>query len=266
MSGFSALQTELEHVISKSAFTAPIAQTACRPSSPPAPIRGVLWDNDGVLVDTERLFYQANRELFEQHGVDLSERDFFNWYLADNCGAWHLLAQRGMDTALFAAMRDERNRRYSELLLEAAVEPIAGVTALLSALAPHLRMGVVTSSTGHHFGLIHESLDLLRHFRFVLTAESYVNSKPSPEPYLLGLERLGLRAGECVVVEDSPRGLQAASAAGMRCIVLRNALTRHYDFPGAYRIVDNIAALHAELASLAGLSGAPGIDASPSVR
>jgi hypothetical protein len=52
----------------------------------------------------------------------------------------------------------------------------------------------------------------------------------------------------------------------MRCIVLRNALTRHYDFPGAYRIVDNIAALHAELASLAGLSGAPGMDASPSVR
>jgi HAD superfamily hydrolase (TIGR01509 family) len=261
MSGFSALQTELQHVISKSVFPAPIAQTASQPCSLPAPIRGVLWDNDGVLVDTERLFYQANRELFQPHGVVLSERDFFNWYLADNCGAWHLLRQRGMDATLFPAMREERNRRYSELLLDAAVAPIAGVTALLSALAPHLRMGVVTSSTGHHFGLIHESLDLLRHFRFVLTAECYVNSKPSPEPYLLGLERLGLRAEECVVVEDSPRGLQAASAAGMRCIVLRNVLTRHYDFPGAWRIVDNMAALHAELASLAGLSGPSGLDA-----
>ena len=248
-------------MISKSVIPAPIAQTAGQPCSRPVPIRGVLWDNDGVLVDTERLFYQANRELFQQHGVDLSERDFFNWYLADNCGAWHLLAQRGMDTGLFAAMREERNRRYSELLLDAAVAPIAGVTALLSALAPRLRMGVVTSSTGHHFGLIHERLDLLRHFRFVLTAECYVNSKPSPEPYLLGLERLGLRPEECVVVEDSPRGLQAASAAGMRCIVLRNALTRHYDFPGAWRIVDNMAALHAELASLAGLSGPSGMGA-----
>jgi beta-phosphoglucomutase-like phosphatase (HAD superfamily) len=59
-------------------------------------IEGILWDNDGVLVDTERLFYQSNRELFLPFGVDLSELDFFNWYLADNCGAWHLLAHLGI--------------------------------------------------------------------------------------------------------------------------------------------------------------------------
>jgi beta-phosphoglucomutase-like phosphatase (HAD superfamily) len=112
-------------------------------------------------------------------------------------------------------------------------------------------MGVVTSSMGSHFELIHSRLDLLRHFRFVLTAEHYANSKPSPEPYLLGLQKLGLAPEQCVVVEDSPRGLQAATAAGLRCIVLRNALTRHYDFPGAWRIADDVDALHAELAALA---------------
>ena len=47
-------------------------------------LAGVLWDNDGVLVDTERLFYQANRELFEGLGVALTERQFFDWYLADH--------------------------------------------------------------------------------------------------------------------------------------------------------------------------------------
>jgi beta-phosphoglucomutase-like phosphatase (HAD superfamily) len=67
---------------------------------------------------------------------------------------------------------------------------------------------------------------------------------------LLGLERLGLDAAQCVVVEDSPRGLQAASAAGLRCIVLRNALTRHYDFPGALRVVDDMAQLRAVLEEL----------------
>lgn len=214
-------------------------------------LEGILWDNDGVLVDTERLFYQSNRELFLPFGIDLSELDFFNWYLADNCGAWHLLEHLGMSGERIAELREGRNRRYAELLLDAAVAPMDGVAELLSALSPRLAMGVVTSSMGSHFELIHSRLDLLRHFRFVLTAEHYANSKPSPEPYLLGLQKLGLAPGQCVVVEDSPRGLQAATAAGLRCIVLRNALTRHYDFPGAWRIADDVDALHAELAALA---------------
>ncbi|MES2257189.1 MAG: HAD family phosphatase [Pseudomonadota bacterium] len=213
-------------------------------------IEGILWDNDGVLVDTERLFYEANRLVFEPHGIALTELDFFNWYLADNCGAWHLLEQRGMPEPQITALRAERNRLYSVLLLETEIVPVPGVTQVLEALAARLPMGVVTSSIGNHFDIIHGRLDLLRHFRFVLTAESYVNSKPSPEPYLLGLERLGLGADRCVVIEDSPRGLQAATAAGIRCIVLRNALTRHYDFPGAWKIVDGMDELYAELSAL----------------
>jgi beta-phosphoglucomutase-like phosphatase (HAD superfamily) len=88
------------------------------------------------------------------------------------------------------------------------------------------------------------------HFEFVLTHESYASSKPSPEPYLLGLERLQLNAADCLVVEDSPRGLQAATAAGIRCIILRNALTRGHDFPGAYRVVDTMPQLLDEIEQL----------------
>ncbi|MBJ7310898.1 HAD family hydrolase [Rugamonas sp. CCM 8940] len=215
-----------------------------------AGLAGVLWDNDGVLVDTERLFYESNRELFAHHRIALSERQFFDWYLVDNCGAWHLLEARGITAAQIAALRDGRNRKYSERLAAEHIPAIAGVAELLAALAPRLRMGVVTSSHAEHFDIIHRRLSLLQHFEFVLTQECYVNSKPSPEPYLLGLERLGLAAAQCVVVEDSPRGLQAARAAGLRCIILRNALTRHYDFPGALRVVDDMAQLRAALEEL----------------
>lgn len=213
-------------------------------------LAGILWDNDGVLVDTEHLFFQANREQFARFGIDLTERGFFDWYLADNCGAWHLLTEQGLDEAAVTAVRADRNLRYGQLLLETPIPPIAGVDAMLADLAERLPMGVVTSSPGEHFDIIHHRLGLRRHFRFVLTAETYVNSKPSPEPYLLGLQHLALPAARCVVVEDSPRGLQAALAAGLRCIILRSALTRHYDFPGAWRIVDSIAQLHAVLLEL----------------
>jgi HAD superfamily hydrolase (TIGR01509 family) len=212
-------------------------------------LQAILWDNDGVLVDTERLFYEANRDLFAPHGVALSEQHFFDWYLADNCGAWHLMSPAPAPEQI-EAWRAERDRRYALRLASEEIPAVDGVAAVLAALAPRLRMGVVTSTNREHFGIVHGRLDLQRHFEFVLTHECYVHSKPSPEPYLLGLERLGLDAADCLVVEDSPRGLRAAIAAGIRCIVLRHPLTRHYDFPGAWRVVDDMAGLQAEIDAL----------------
>ncbi len=212
-------------------------------------LQAILWDNDGVLVDTERLFYEANRELFAPLGVTLSEQHFFDYYLADNCGAWHLLEPQ-LSIEQIEVERSERNRKYALRLASEQIPAIAGVAEVLASLAPRLRMGVVTSSNRDHFHIIHGRLDLLRHFEFVLTHECYVHSKPSPEPYLLGLQRLGLGPEQCVVVEDSPRGLQAATAAGMRCLILRNHLTRHYAFPGAYRVVDSMPQLQAEIEAL----------------
>jgi len=128
-------------------------------------ITGILWDNDGVLVDTERLFFEANRELFRGHGIELSEQDFFNWYLADNCGAWHLLERRGATRADIASHRVQRNQLYAKRLTAETVPAVDGVEALLADLSPRLPMGVVTSATAEHFGIIHGRLGLLRHFR-----------------------------------------------------------------------------------------------------
>jgi len=209
-------------------------------------LQAILWDNDGVLVDTERLFYEANRDLFRPLGLELTEQHFFDWYLADNRGAWHLL-EPALSAARMEERRAHRNRVYALRLASEHIPAIAGVAEVLASLAPRVRMGVVTSSIRDHFDIIHGRLPLRRHFEFVLTHESYANSKPAPDPYLLGLERLGVAAADALVVEDSPRGLRAAMAAGIRCVILRNALTRGYDFPGAYRVVDTMAELLAEI-------------------
>ena len=209
-------------------------------------LRAILWDNDGVLVDTEQLFYEANRDLFRPLGLELSQRHFFDWYLADNCGAWHLL-EPALTEAQIDEQRSGRNVRYAARLASEHIPAIDGVAEVLASLSPRVRMGVVTSANRDHFDIIHNRLDLVRHFEFVLTHESYTHSKPSPEPYLLGLERLGVHAADALVVEDSPRGLQAATSAGIRCIVLRNALTRSHDFPGAWRVVDTMPQLLAEI-------------------
>ena len=207
-------------------------------------LKAILWDNDGVLVDTEALFYQANRELFAEHDIALTHQHFFDWFLMENLGAWHLLQARGMDDLQITTLRDQRNQRYASLLAERQSHVIVGIADILHYAAQHTRMGVVTSSRRDHFQQIHHTSNLLHHFEFIITEGDYRHSKPAADPYLAGLARLGLPADECIVVEDSPRGLRSAQAAGLPCVVIRNAFCKHYDFPGAYRVLDN----HDELA------------------
>jgi HAD superfamily hydrolase (TIGR01509 family) len=83
-------------------------------------------------------------------------------------------------------------------------------------------MGIVTSSRSDHFALIHQRTGFLPYFRFVLTAGDYSRSKPDPDPYLRAIERSGVERDECLVIEDSERGLIAATAAGIRCIIVPN--------------------------------------------
>jgi HAD superfamily hydrolase (TIGR01509 family) len=113
-----------------------------------------------------------------------------------------------------------------------------------------MRMAVVTSSQRQHFDVMHANISLTRYFEFVLAREDYGKSKPNPEPYLLALERLGMTAGSCVAVEDSERGLAAARAAGLRCLVVPNAITRNCSFQGATAILPRAEAV---LDTLAGL-------------
>lgn len=216
-----------------------------------AKIRGILWDNDGVLVDTETLFYEANRRLFAEHDFDLSHQHFFDWFLLENLGAWHILQARGYSDQHISALREQRNDYYAELLAQSQNLLIPGVKQAITAASRFGRMGIVTSSRRDHFEQIHQQLqaqghDLLQHFDFVVTEGDYRNSKPAPDPYLAGLARIGLQADECLVIEDSPRGLRAALAAGLRCVVVRNAFCVGYDFPGALTVIDH----HTELSEM----------------
>lgn len=221
-------------------------------------LRGVLWDNDGVLVNTEQLFYESNRDLLLPYGIELSAKQFFDWFLLENYGAWHLLLAQGHAPSLIERLRAERSTQFARRLRQASGLAMPGMAQLLQQLRPQLAMGVVTSAYGEHFALSHATTGLAGYFDFVLAREQYARSKPAPDGYLAGLARLGLDAGHCVAVEDSPRGLRAANAAGLECIVLRNAMNRHYAFDDAFCVVESVAELGEVLASFLPASGRAG--------
>ena len=200
-------------------------------------LKAILWDNDGVLVDTEGLYFEACRDELAAQGVAIDEVAFTETFLKSSEGIRAFVGDMAEEE--FQALRTRRNERYSALL-QAGVVPIVGVEDALRALHGKVQMGVVTSSRGDHFAMIHSSTGLLSYFDFVLVREDYRESKPDPEPYLTAMARNNLAAAECLVVEDSERGLQAAVAAGIRCVVIPRGLTRTSDFSKAYAVLNDI--------------------------
>ena len=108
---------------------------------------------------------------------------------------------------------------------------------MLSELAQHYQMAIVTTCRRDDFELIHSNLDLLQFMQFVLTREDYAESKPHPEPYLTALQKFSATSSQALVVEDSERGLRAARAAAIDCAVVDYHFTRGHDFSAAqYRL------------------------------
>jgi HAD superfamily hydrolase (TIGR01509 family) len=202
-------------------------------------IKAIFWDNDGVLVDTEKLYFEANRLTYLKRDVDLTEEIYIEYLLKKALGAWHLLREKGCSEKEINLIREERNKLYSELLKEHA-EPIDGVENVLKKFHGKIIMGVVTSSRKDHFESIHGRTGFKKYFDFILTSDDFEKVKPDPEPYLKALEISRMKKEDCIVVEDSERGLKAAVAAGIKCYIIPTHLTKNSNFTRAEKVLKNI--------------------------
>jgi len=205
-------------------------------------IKAVFWDNDGVLVDTEHLYFKATQQVLASVGIGLSEAQYIELFLVQGRGAWHLAEEHGIAPGVIDTLRHERNALYTEWLAQAP-RLNAGITNVLDALHGRYVMGVVTSSRRDHFDVIHRSTGLLKYFDFVVTADDVRRTKPDPELYLRAVDRSGVAREACMAIEDSERGLESAKGAGVSCIVVPSGLTKYQGFGGAHRILTSVGEL-----------------------
>ena len=206
----------------------------------------VLWDHDGVLVDTEPWFFEATRRTLRDYGVDVTKEDWLSCQ-AEGQGLAHLASRAGFGPLAVPGIRSVRDDLYETLLDENDVL-IDGALDVLSHVGQHCRMALVTTSLRRFVDQLHANTTVLDHFEFVVTAEDCSKHKPDPEPYLRAMELLGATAARSVAVEDSRRGLASATAAGVRCFVVGSPFMATYDFEGAHAVLNDIRDLPAGLA------------------
>ena len=213
----------------------------------------ILFDHDGVLVDTEQWYYLANKRALASFGIDLP-REIYLENMANGVSAWDAARDSGVSEIEIERGRELRNRYYQEYLMTEDIE-VEGVLQTLAELAETYRMGIVTTSKRPDFALIHEKRSILDYMEFYLARDDYEQAKPHPEPYLKGLQRFGASAAETVVVEDSARGLKSAMAAGIDCIVVANEFTASHDLSEATAKVATFRELPSAIRGLSDLAG-----------
>lgn len=195
----------------------------------------ILFDNDGVLVETEIWYFRANEKAMKELGVTL-ELDLYLELMKHGGNWWEIAIKQGVTLDEINRARERRSSYYQHYLRNEEIF-IDGVEEVIADLSAHYRMGIVTTSRRVDFELIHHEQKITRFMEFVLCEEDYPRAKPHPDPYLKGLELFGAKSHEAIVIEDSQRGLTAAVSAGIECVIVKNDFTASHDFSAAtYRI------------------------------
>ncbi len=186
--------------------------------------RAVIFDMDGVIVDSEPRHERAFREIFagmgyaETHGID-----FPAYYGRSDRALWLDFIRMHQPPQPIEVLMGWKQNRFLEIIR--AERPIfEGIPGFVGRLSRRYRLAVASGSPHAVIDAVLEMGDLRRHFPVVVSSQDVARGKPAPDIFLRAAERMGVEPGECCVIEDAAAGIEAARAAGMTSIAITNSL------------------------------------------
>ncbi len=197
-------------------------------------LKAVIFDFDGVIADTEHIHLGAFQRTLDGMGLPLTEEDYYSRYLAydDKTFFRRFLGDREHehDEGLIAELTRKKAGHYEDLI-KGNIEILPGVRALLEKIAGKFRIAIGSGAMRGEIVDILEFAGLRHYFEVIVGAQDVENCKPAPDVYMEVLRRLNasapssesISAGECLVIEDSVSGIEAALAAGMKCLAVTNS-------------------------------------------
>src|SRR6266850_1456775 len=206
-------------------------------------IRAIVFDFDGLILDTEEPIYRSWLEVYEAHDEPLP---FERWVqiVGSTNEAFHPQhhLEKRLGRPLPQEVLERRIGRRTEMIL--AQQLLPGILQHLDAArSPGLRLGVASSSTRDWVSGHLDRLGILGRFDCVRCRDDVASAKPAPDLYIAVLDCLGVSASEALAIEDSPNGVVAAKSAGMRCVAIPNMITASLDLSQADLILRSLSEL-----------------------
>ncbi|MFP4053876.1 MAG: HAD family hydrolase [Phycisphaerae bacterium] len=203
--------------------------------------RGVIFDMDGVLIDSYDAHFESWKRIADNHGLEMTEEMFASTFGQTNPTIIRQLWPDRADRQTIAEMGEEKERIFRDILREDLPE-MPGAGDLLRRLDESgFRLAVGSSGPTENVQAVLENLPGAERISAIVTGSDVSHGKPDPEVFLIAAGKLGLPPASCLVVEDAPPGVEAARNAGMACIALTGTapadmLTRR----GAALVVDGL--------------------------
>jgi HAD superfamily hydrolase (TIGR01509 family) len=210
-------------------------------------IKAVIFDLDGLMINSERNSFYIWREYLSEYGVKFSYEDYQR-LIGQGSAFTAVYMQKQINVHIPAQqIMDEHWERLTEYIAE-HVEPLPGLYELLNELEKRqVILGVASNSRKKYVEQALIGLRLQDAFRCVLSAEQVARSKPEPDIYIQMAKCLGVSTALCLALEDSPPGMKSALAAGMRCVVVPNLDLNEFSFEGAYARFESLVQVHMNL-------------------
>lgn len=210
-------------------------------------MRAVLFDFDGVVVQSERLHMKTFLQLLEPYGVKVAEERWYREFAGT--GSRHIFEVLCSEFRVpedVGALVERRKKIYEAHVRAGELKETPGVRQFLLLLREKgVKAAIVSGSHRTNVAVALAVLGLEGMFELIVSGDDLPQRKPDPEPFLRAARKLGVRPSECVAVEDSPSGSRAALAAGMRLVVVRSPASK--DLYGYDAIIDDFSEFPLEM-------------------
>lgn len=203
-------------------------------------LKALIFDMDGLMIDTEPIYWDIERNLAKQYGTTVSDATLRRMMGRSRLDSMRIFIA---DCGITGCTPEQLLVTREQLMLDryaAGVEPMAGLHEILGRFHSQLKLAIATSSPRIFTNALLPSLRIDQFFEVIQTGDEIERGKPDPQIYLRAMARLNVQPSECVVLEDSHSGALSAHRAGAFVIVIPTALTDHEDFSFAHARAANL--------------------------
>jgi len=204
-------------------------------------LKAVIFDMDGVIIDSESIYLELERKLFKDLGLEISEEEHDSFVGTKADYMWTKIKEKyRLEPSVEELVAMEYRLYFDHIASLGDLSPIPGVKELIESLHQKgVRLALASSNYMNVIEMVLDIFKLQKYFDVITSGEQVENGKPAPDIFLAALKQLGVKAEECLVIEDSENGVKAAKTAGIKCVGFKGMNLRNQDLSLADLVVSS---------------------------